>query len=544
MLLGEKCDMHRVCASETDFKNPSPDRPNWSVNRTHRIRRGAAGWPIVAAIISLAVLALLLMNLRDRPSPPVGNVARTAQPLIVYCAASNKSVMEAVRQDYEREFGTPVQLQFGPSQALLASLEVSRTGDLFLPADSSFLQLARERKLISEEFPLAEMGAVVAVRKGNPQGIEKLADLLGQNVRVALGNVEATAIGKLTHATLSAAGQWDALQQHATVFKTTVHEVANDVKVGAVDAGIVYDAVLHDYEMLEGIHIPELSQIQSRVAVAILKSSENPSQALHFARYLSARDKGLVRYREFGFQAIEGDLWSEQPELTLYAGSMLRPAIEQAITAFEAREGVRVTRVYNGCGILVAQMKAGQVPDSYFACDSEFMNQVKDLFPISHSVSQNELVILVKKGNPFEINSLKDLSRPGLRVGIGHEKQCAMGWITQRTFAESGLQAELMKNVVVQTPTGDMLVNQMRSGSLDAAVAYLSNAAGSSEFLDAIRIRGIPCSVATQPYAVAKESAHRQLGERLLRTIREDSSREKFTSEGFRWLDEWQPTDD
>lgn len=49
-----------------------------------------------------------------------------------------------------------------------------------------------------------------------------------------------------------------------------------------------------------------------------------------------------------------------------------------------------------------------------------------------------------------------------------------------------------------------MLVNQMRSGSLDAAVAYLSNAAGAADFLHAIRT---------------------------------ESSKEKFTSEGFRWLE-------
>ena len=93
-----------------------------------------------------------------------------------------------------------------------------------------------------------------------------------------------------------------------------------------------------------------------------------------------------------------------------------------------------------------------------------------------------------------------------------------------------------MKNVVVQTPTGDMLVNQMRSGSLDAAVAYLSNAAGAADYLDAIRIQGIPCSVATQPFAVAKDSAHKQLAERLLAAIRAEASQERFTSEGFRWL--------
>lgn len=197
-----------------------------------------------------------------------------------------------------------------------------------------------------------------------------------------------------------------------------------------------------------------------------------------------------------------------------------------------------MTRVYNGCGILVAQMKAGQIPDAYFACDVEFMNQVKDIFPVSETISQNELVILVKKGNPAGIRNLKDLSKDGLRVGIGHEKQCAMGWLTQRTFDEGGVREQVMKNVVVQTPTGDMLVNQMRSGSLDAAVAYLSNAAGSAEELDAIRIQGIPCSVANQPFGIAKETRHVQLASRLLQAIKTKTSQDRFAQEGFRWAEE------
>jgi ABC-type molybdate transport system substrate-binding protein len=163
------------------------------------------------------------------------------------------------------------------------------------------------------------------------------------------------------------------------------------------------------------------------------------------------------------------------------------------------------------------------------------MNKVKDLFPEPVSVSQNELVILVEKGNPKKIGSLRDLTKEGLRVGIGHEKQCAMGWITQNTFKESGLQTELMANVTVQTPTGDMLVNQLRTGSLDAAVAYLSNAAGAAEFLDAVQIRGIPCSTATQPWAVAKESRFPKLAGRLFEHLSSTESQEIFAAEGFQW---------
>jgi molybdate transport system substrate-binding protein len=485
----------------------------------------------------LVWLCLLAIVATSGSCGATNDSAANNQPLVIYCAASNKTVLEAIRKDYDAEYKTPVQIQYGPSQTLLASIEVSKSGDLYLPADDSYLTMANDRKLIAEQFPLASMRAVVAVAKGNPKQIKTFDDLLKPEMRVAQANPESAAIGKLTKQTLTKAGKWDALHERTTVYTTTVNEVANNVKVGAVDAGIVFDAVLADYDSLEAVTLAELEPVVANIAAAVLKSSPNPTRALHFARYLSADDKGLVHYRKLGFKTVDGDKWSDKPTATIYSGSMLRPAIEKTITAFEQREGAEITRVYNGCGILVAQMKAGQMPDAYFACDVEFMKQVQPLFNSPTDVSQNELVIMVKKGNPHKIASLKDLIKPNLRVGIGHEKQCAMGWITQRTFSEGGVQSEIMKNVVVQTPSGDMLVNQMRTGSLDAAVAYLSNAAGAAADLDAVRITGLPCSVATQPFAAAKDSQQRRLVDRLLLAILDEQSKDRFTNEGFRWIE-------
>jgi ABC-type molybdate transport system substrate-binding protein len=380
------------------------------------------------------------------------------------------------------------------------------------------------------------MQARLAVKQGNPLGIERLDDIGAKSARLAQANPEAAAISKLVKERLTETGQWEALAAQTTVFKTTVTEVANDVKVGAVDAGIVWDAMAQQYPDLAFVELPELKAVQSHVALAVLTTSRQPQLAHQVARYLSADDGGLAVYREMGYEAADGDPWEETPELTLYAGSMLRPAIDETIKQFEAREGVRVNRVYNGCGILVAQMKAGQMPDAYFACDAEFMAQVKDLFPQPDSISQNELVILVPKGNPRKIKSLKDLGQEGLRVGIGHEKQCAMGWLTQRTFDEGQVTDVVMKNVAVQSPTGDLLVNQMLAGSLDAAVAYLSNAAGAGDKLDAVRIKGLPCAIATQPYGVSVQSKHKQLAARLKHAILAAESRERFTSQGFGWL--------
>jgi ABC-type molybdate transport system substrate-binding protein len=213
---------------------------------------------------------------------------------------------------------------------------------------------------------------------------------------------------------------------------------------------------------------------------------------------------------------------------------MLRPAIDQTIAEFEKREGCRVDRIYNGCGSLVGHMRAAGPGDVFFACDVSFMDQVADLFPAASEISTNQLVILVKKGNPHKIRTLEDLGRDGIRVGIGNEKQCALGVITQTTLKESGWRDAVTKNVAVQAPAGEMLVNQLLAGGLDAAVTYVSNAAGSAEQLEAIAI-SMPCAIAHQPLAIGKASKFPQLAARLTTALTTPESRQRFEALGFVW---------
>ena len=493
-------------------------------------------WVLLGSVMVVGAL-LLLMNDAASDKSVMDKQGYKTEPLLLFCAASNQGAMESIRADYEREFHRSIQIQYGGSQTLLSAIEVSETGDLYLPADDSYIELGRKKRLLSEVLPLATMRGVVAVRRGNPKGVHAFADLMRKDMRVVQSSPDSSAIGKLTRELLSERNLWAGLEGATATFRTTVTDVANDLVVGSADAGIVYDAVLKSYPELESIELAELDGLVSHVSLSVLAGSKQPQAALHFARFVAARDRGLKNYAAHGFQVLNGDVWSEVPELSIFAGSMLRPAIEESLVDFEKREGVRVTRVYNGCGILVAQMKAGQHPDAYFACDREFMKQVPDLFPKPVDVSTNQLVILVQKGNPFGIESLRDLGKKGVRVGVGHEKQCAMGWLTQNTIRQAGLQREVMENVTVQTPTGDLLVNQLRAGSLDAAVAYLSNAAGAADYLDAIRIQGLSCSVATQPFAVAEGSSHAQLAERLFLKLCSAESQEIFLDEGFQWQD-------
>ncbi len=477
----------------------------------------------------------MLVGLRAWNSWHGGPATAVKRPLLLYCAAGIRPPVEAAAQAYQQDYGVEVQLQYGGSQTLLANIEASQRGDLYLPADDSYLQIARAKGLVQETLPLARMTPVLAVHKGNPKNLHSLDDLQRDGVRLAQANPEAAAIGKVTAEVLKKAGRWADVEKHILVTKPTVNDVANDVAIGAVDAGFVWDATVHQMPKLEAIALPEFADVHAHVAVGVLTCGDQPTAALRFARYLAARDKGLPLFEQDGYEPVDGDPWAEAPELRVFAGAMLRPAIDDTIDDFEKREGVRVTRVYNGCGILVGQMKTdGKSPDAYFACDASFMKQVHDLFLEATPVSTNQLVILVPKGNPHHIRSLDDLGQPGLRVGVGHEKQCALGALTQETLKQGRLHDPVMANVVVQSPTGDLLVNQLRARSLDAVIAYVSNAVEAADELEAIPI-DIPCAIATQPVAVGKDSAYKQLTGRLLDALRSPESRRRFEAYGFHW---------
>lgn len=503
---------------------------NQSLSPASSARQGRLSPAVAVFLGTVGLMGLLLWWLSQSPKRHLA----TGTPLVVYCAAGLKPPIEALALEYQRQYGVPVQLQYGGSQTMLAAVEVARRGDLFLPGDDSFIRLAREKGLLAETIPLAEMRVVLAVRRGNPKGIRSLNDLRSPAIQLVQASPEATAVGRLARQALEKAGLWEAVAARTRVYKPTVNDVANDLKLGTVDAGFIFDALLVQYPELEAVPVPELEGVAAKVTVGVLTASTQPTAALRFARYLAARDRGAPVLAKHGYRPVEGDPWSETPEMTLFAGAMLRPAIEKTIQEFEQREGVKINRIYNGCGILVAQMRAGQRPDAYFACDKSFMTVVADLFTEAEDISSNPIIILTQKGNPMKIRELRDLGRPGLRVGVSHEQQSTLGALTRHLLVTHGLYDLIRPNVKVESATGDFLVNQLRAGSLDAVIVYVSNGALVTNETTSIPIF-LPEAFAIQPIAVGRQARYPQLATRLHERLREAESRQRFIELGFGW---------
>lgn len=91
-----------------------------------------------------------------------------SEPLLVLCAPAIRLPVEATARAYEAEYHISVQIQFGGSQTLLASIQIAHRGDLFIPADDDYLVKAREKDLIADSYPLSELTPVLALRKTDP----------------------------------------------------------------------------------------------------------------------------------------------------------------------------------------------------------------------------------------------------------------------------------------------------------------------------------------------------------------------------------------
>jgi molybdenum ABC transporter molybdate-binding protein len=485
-------------------------------------------------LATAAAAAVLIALLTWKTPAPATRALPAARPLLVFCAAGIQTPVEAVKHDYSETYGIPVQLQYGGSGTLLSNLRIAGAGDLFIAADASYVESARALGLIAESLPVARQHPVIAVAKGNPKHIQNLEDLLRPDVRFALASPDAASIGRTVRALLAKAGLWESFASRVTVLKPTVNDVATDVKIGSVDAGIIWDATVRQVDGLEAVSVPMFANAAETISVSVLRASAQPPAALRFARYLSAADRGLKRFAESHYAPVEGDMWVDRPEIVLFSGAMLRPGIERTLKEFEQREGCRISTVYNGCGVLVAQMRTGQRPDAYFSCDTTFMESVADLYFDPVNVVDNQLMIIVSKGNPKGIRNAQDLAQPGIRLGLPDHDKSAMGSIAWKMLQEMKLTEALKPNLKLESPTGDFLINQIRTGSLDAIIACRSNWSGVREHLDAVPLDH-PLARMTQPYAVGRATRHAQMMQRLQAALTGAASKDRFESVGFGW---------
>ena len=150
---------------------------------------------------------------------------------------------------------------------------------------------------------------------------------------------------------------------------------------------------------------------------------------------------------------------------------------------------------------MCAQLQQTQAGD-IFVCHDPFMSWAEKNGGIDTwaAVAYVDVVIAVPKGNPEGIKDLRDLARPGLRLGISDRTYATSGLIAKNvTYCISGQIVEhmlmglrereaVLKNVRLETRGQRQLCCGVASGALDAAIVWDAMAHMFRDELDAVRI--------------------------------------------------------
>lgn len=528
-------------------------------------RKGVSSFLLLFLLSVLLVVGLGFLALWLRP-----DAARDAgldATVRIYCASGIAKPVQKVIDAYNQEFDAKVEIvRTGGSGELAGQIKTEyETGlvggaDLYVTADANLLEKARDEGIVAERFDLAEQRPVIAVPIDSSweiKGLKGLVDvpLDGKAIRYGVASSRA-AVGKLARKIAQREGLLEALESNKATDSENVMTLAQALVAGSLDAAIIWDTTVAQLNQAatEGPVLKvaaladQLDQWDSEIAVGVVATSESPTAALKFARYLTSPEKGKDSFESFGFQFVEGDHWEEVPEIHLYSGSMFTPVLEEEIRRFASREGINIYPRWEGCGKLVASMKSLQraqdFPDAYLACDVLFLDEVREFFESVQTVSQNQIVIAVRKGVSIEIQGPADLLNEDLRIGICDPELSALGRLTKLTLSEppyEGIYDRLNETAAVSVDVGPTLLSQLMAEGLDAALVYRSNVMAHENARKQLKLvelnQKATSAVATQPWAVSRTTSNPALMGRLFEAISREEIRRRFENYGFNLKD-------
>ncbi len=147
------------------------------------------------------------------------------------------------------------------------------------------------------------------------------------------------------------------------------------------------------------------------------------------------------------------------------------------ITEFNKKyPNIKVNAKYGGSGELFATLETQKSGDVFLPADYKYMEDAMKNGYIDNStvknITKNVPVIIVEKGNPKNISSLKDLSKDGVKVGIGEADGPAIGKTTAKILEKNNLTNSIEKNVVVKSTTVNQLLTYLVTGQVDATIIW------------------------------------------------------------------------
>lgn len=243
--------------------------------------------------------------------------------------------------------------------------------------------------------------------------------------------------------------------------------------------------------------------------------------------------------------------------LVAYVGSASKPPTEEAAKIYEQKTGVKVELVFGGSGYILSQMKLAKQGDIYFPGSSDYMEIAKrdgDVFADTEKVIVYLApAINVQKGNPHNVRSLKDLTKPGLKVAIANPEGVCVGAyaveIIEKEFTPKE-KAAFRRNLINYTESCEKTATVISLKMADAVIGW-----SVFQDWDPARIETVPLSkeqiprIGYIPVAISKFTKDRAAAHRFIDFLASPEGRAVYArhhyfataEEAAKWIGEKKP---
>ncbi len=239
-----------------------------------------------------------------------GCAGESPNSITAFVGSASKPAMEEAAQAFEQETGIEVFTNYGGSGTMLSQIELSGSGDVYIPGSQDYMAKAERKNVIDPASvkKIAYLVPAICVPHGNPKNIHSLADLARPGIKVGIGNPEAVCLGLYAIEILDYNGLLADVGKNIVTNAESCEKIATLVSLKSVDAAIGWD-VFHEWDpdkidivYPEPGQLPRLAYIPAAVSVF---AAERDS-AERFLDFLVSRE-GQEIFRKWGYLSTEAE---------------------------------------------------------------------------------------------------------------------------------------------------------------------------------------------------------------------------------------------
>jgi len=228
--------------------------------------------------------------------------------LTVFAAASMKNALDEIDAAYTAKTGVKVTVSYAASSVLAKQIEQGAPADVFISADTDWMDYAIGKRTINEPTRINLLGNSIVLiapkdaKVGNVSigaGFD-LAKLAGDG-KVATGDVKSVPVGKYAKAALEKLGSWQAAEPKFAMAES-VRAALTLVARGEATLGIVYST---DAKVEPGVKVVGTFPADSHPAIiypVAATMTAKPETANYLAFLRSTAAKNI--FEKYGFKFL------------------------------------------------------------------------------------------------------------------------------------------------------------------------------------------------------------------------------------------------